>query len=268
MDKAIEIHLDCPREAVFPNLNPAAGDSENSMQKKTVRRLAVAFLVPVVSLGAIRQARAQSETTPYPAMSPLNQYLMPDENSEIALARSAAPKSISDGAEVMVLGPKGYTTAVKGTNGFLCIVERSWGAATDEPEFWNPKVRAPICFNPPATKTFVPIFLMKTKLVVAGKSKAEIVAATAAALDKKELPALEPGAMCHMTSKQQYLNDRGMSWHPHVMFFVAGDAAKSWGANLPDSPVMAADDPEERVTIFMVWVGKWSDGTPAPPAMH
>ena len=192
---------------------------------------------------------------------------MPDENSEIALARSAAPSSISDGAEVMVLGRKGYTTAVKGTNGFLCIVERSWGAATDEPEFWNPKVRAPICFNPAAARTFAPIFLMKTKLVVAGKSKAEIVAATASALDKKELPALEPGAMCYMMSKQQYLSDRDMSWHPHLMFFVAGDAAKSWGANLPGSPVMAANDPEERVTIFLVWVGQWSDGTPPPPIL-
>ena len=77
------------------------------------------------------------------------------------------------------------------------------------PEFWNPKVRAPICFNPAAARTFAPIFLMKTKLVLAGKSKTEIVTATASALDKKELPALEPGAMCYMMSKQQYLNDRG-----------------------------------------------------------
>jgi hypothetical protein len=238
------------------------------MQKKTVKFLAIAFLVQVVSLGANRLARAQSKTAPYPSMSSLSQYLMADEESEIALARSAAPRSISDDAEVMVLGPKGYTPAVKGTNGFLCLVERSWGAATDDPDFWNPKVRSPICFNPPAAKTFVPTFLMKTKLVVAGKSKTEIVEATASALDKKELPGLEPGAMCYMLSKQQYLNDRGKSWHPHLMFVVPGDAAKSWGANLPGSPIMAADDPEERVTIFMVWVGKWSDGTPAPPIMH
>ena len=114
----------------------------------------------------------------------------------------------------------------------------------------------------------MPIFLMKTKLVLAGKSKTEIVQATSSALDKKELPALEPGAMCYMMSCRQYLNDRAMSWHPHVMVFVAGDAEKSWGANLPGSPVIAADDPEERVTIFMVWVGKWSDGTPAPQSMH
>jgi hypothetical protein len=251
-----------------PRPEPCSGRSENSMQKKTVRFLGLVFLVQVVSLVAIRPAQAQSETTPYPAMSALNQYLMPDQDSEIALARSGAPKSISDSAEVMVLGPKGYTTTVKGTNGFLCIVERSWGAGTDEPEFWNPKVRAPICFNSAAARTFVPIFLMKTKLVLAGKSKTEIVAATAAALDKKELPALEPGAMCYMLSKQQYLNDRGMSWHPHLMFLVAGDTAKSWGADLPGSPIMAADDPEERVTIFMVWVGEWSDGTPALSPDH
>jgi hypothetical protein len=238
------------------------------MQKKTLSFLALAFLAQVLSPGAIYQARPQAEKSSYPAMAPLAQYLMPDENSEIALARTAAPASVSDAAEVMVLGPKGYATAVKGTNGFLCLVERSWGAATDEPEFWNPKVRAPICFNPQAATSFVPIFLMKTKLVLAGKSKSEIVAATASALDKKELPALEPAAMCYMLSKQQYLNDRGKNWHPHLMFYVPGDAAKTWGADLPGSPIIAANDPEERVTIFMVLVGKWSDGTPFSSIAH
>ncbi len=230
--------------------------------------IALALLVPVVIPGATSQARAQAKKTPYPAMAPLDQYLMPDEKSEIALARSAAPASISHEAEVMVLGRTGYRTAVKGRNGFLCIVERSWGAATDHPEFWNPKVRGAICFNPPSARTFVPVYLMKTKLVLAGKSKTEIVQATAAALDKRELPVLEPGAMCYMMSKQQYLSDQDMSWHPHLMFFIPGDSAKSWGANLPGSPVLAADDPEERVTIFLVPVGTWSDGTLAPPTAH
>jgi hypothetical protein len=230
--------------------------------------IALAFLVLVVIPRATSQARAQAQKAPYPAMAPLGQYLMPDEKSEIALARSAAPASISDGAEVMVLGRMGYRTAVKGSNGFLCIVERSWGAATDHPEFWNPKIRGAICFNPPSARTFVPIYLMKTKLVLAGKSKTEIVQATALALDKKELPMLEPGAMCYMMSKHQYLSDQGMSWYPHLMFFIPGDAAKSWGANLPGSPVLATHDPEERVTIQMVPVGTWSDGTVAPPMEH
>jgi hypothetical protein len=234
------------------------------MQKKTLGFSVLAFLVLAALPGASRQARAQAQKVPYPTMASVNEYLIPDEKSEIALARTAAPASIADGAEVMVLGRKGFTVAVKGTNGFLCIVERSWGATTDDPDFWNPKIRSPICFNPAAARTFAPIFLMKTQLVLAGKSKTEMVKATASALDKKELPTLEPGAMCYMMSKRQYLNDRDMSWHPHLMFFVAGDKEKGWGANLPGSPVIAANDSEERVTIFLVEVGNWSDGAPAP----
>ena len=230
--------------------------------------IALAFFVLVVIADATSPGRAQGQQAPYSAMAPLVQYLIPDEKSEIALARSAAPASISDGAEVMALGRTGYRTAVKGTNGFLCIVERSWGATTDHPEFWNPKIRGAICFNPPSARSFLPIYLMKTKLVLAGKSKTEIVHATALSLDKKELPVLEPGAMCYMMSKHQYLSDQGMSWHPHLMFFIPGDAAKSAGANLPGSPVLATDDAEERVTILMVPVGTWSDGTPAPPMGH
>lgn len=234
---------------------------------KPIRQKKLATVLAAVTLLGATHAIAQEAKAPYPNMAPLEQYLM-ERSAEIALARTAAPASISESAEVLVLQPAGYATAVKGNNGFVCVVERSWGAATDEPEFWNPQVRAPICFNPVAARTFLPIFLMKTKLVLAGKSKPEILQATETALDKKELPALEQGAMCYMLSKQQYLNDRGKAWHPHLMFFIPGDIAKSWGANLTGSPVIAANDPEERATIFMVWVSAWSDDTPAPPISH
>src|SRR5258708_1147717 len=126
------------------------------MQQKIVSFLAFACLVQAVIPSASRQAHAQPAQAPYPGMAPLDQYLMPDANAEIALARSAAPASIADGAEVMVLGRQGYTTAVKGSNGFLCIVERSWGAATDDADFWNPKLRGVICFNPPAARSVLP----------------------------------------------------------------------------------------------------------------
>jgi hypothetical protein len=212
-------------------------------------------------------SRAQVEKNLYPNMSPLDQYLMPDEKAEIALARTAAPASISDQADVMVLRQDGFATVERGSNGFVCVVERSWSKPSDDSDLWNPKVRAPICFNPAAARSFLPVILMKTKLVLTGKSQAEIVATTASALDHKELPALEPGAMCYMMSKQQYLSDRDKGWHPHVMFYVAGDAAKSWGANADDSPLIAANDPEQRVTIFMLMVGNWSDGSPGPSMM-
>jgi hypothetical protein len=236
------------------------------MKMKTIGLLALAFLMQGVLTSALLQARAQTEKSTYPAMAPLNRYLIADKESEIALARSAAPGSISEGAEVLVLGQDGYATAVKGGNGFVCLVERSFAAATDDPVFWNPKVRGPNCVNPQAASSYLPGVLMKAKLALAGRSKTEIAQAVKSAMDRKELPLPEPGAMCYMMSKQQYLSDEGMNWHPHLMFFIPGDAAKSWGANLPGSPVMAADDPEDRMTILMVWVGSWSDGTPAPQA--
>jgi hypothetical protein len=237
------------------------------MRKNNIRATALVFIIPILFLWQAC-VRAQAAKASYPVMAPLDQYLIPDEKAEIALAWSAAPASISNTAEVMVLRRDGYATAVKGSNGFVCIVERSWGKSTDDPEFWNPKVRAPHCFNPAASKTFLPIFLNKTKLVLAGKSTSQILAATSSALEKRDLPALAPGAMCYMMAKQQYLSDDDMSWHPHLMFFVSGDAVKSWGANLPGSPVIAGADPEERVTVFMVVAGTWSDGTPGPSKTH
>ena len=233
------------------------------MRKIHGKVIALAFTLQIVLPNAGRQAIGQAANASYPAMAPLDQYLMPDEKSEIALARSAAPGTISDGAEVMILKREGYKTAEKGTNGFLCIVERSWGQSTDQAEFWNPKMRAPHCFNAQATRSFAPVYLMKTRLVLAGKAKPEIAQAIATALDKKELPTLEPGAMAYMMSKQQYLNDRDKSWHPHAMFFSAGDMTTTWAADDPNSPVMAANDPQERVTILFVLAEKWSDGTAA-----
>jgi hypothetical protein len=240
---------------------------ENEMPKNNTRIIVLACVIPILFLWPAC-ARAQSAKTPYAVMAPLDQYLIGDEKTEIALARSAAPPSISDAADVLVLRRDRYVTAAKGSNGFVCIVERSWAKPTDDAEFWNTKIRAPHCFNPAGAQTFLPIFLKRTELVLAGKSKGQILAAINSALDKKELPALAPGAMVYMMSKQQYLGDEGKTWHPHVMFFVAGDAAKSWGADLPGSPIIAANDPEERATIFMVLAQTWSDGTPGPSMKH
>lgn len=232
------------------------------MRKSLLNLFALAFALHVVVPGAV----AQAAKDPYPTMAPLDQYLVADEKAEISLARSAAPASIADAAEVMVLGRDGYKTAVTGTNGFLCLVERSWGQGTDAAEFWNPKMRAPHCFNALAAKSFAQIYLMKTKLVLAGKSKPEIAKAIATALDEKQLPALEPGAMAYMMSKQQYLNDQGKNWRSHTMFFSPGDMTKSWAADDPNSPVMMVNDSQERVTVLLVLADKWSDGSASP--MH
>lgn len=232
------------------------------MKEKIVRTITVSIVMLVALLGAASQAKAQDAKTPYPNMAPLDQYLIADRNAEIAFARSAAPESISRDAEVQVLGRHGYETAVKGKNGFVCMVQRSWAAGIDDPEFWNPKLRSPACFNAPAARSFFPLLLKRTELVLAGRSKDQVFAAIGAAIDKKELPTPESGAMCYMMSKEGYLNDRDGRWHPHLMFFVPLTEAAIWGAGSPGSPVVAAfTDTPERLSVFLVPVGHWSDGT-------
>jgi hypothetical protein len=235
------------------------------MERKRVRTSALRSIALVVVFGAAWEAKAQGAKTPYPSMAPLEQYLISDRNAEIALAQSAAPESLSRDAEVLVLGRHGYETGVKGKNGFVCVVQRSWTAGIDDPDFWNPKLRAPICFNPPAARSYLPLTIKKTELALAGQSKVQMFDSIKAAFDKKELPALESGAMCYMMSRQGYLSDRDGHWHPHLMFFVPQTDAVTWGADLPGSPILAFNDTADRLTVFMIPVGHWSDGTAATP---
>jgi hypothetical protein len=199
-------------------------------------------------------------------MAPIDGYLMPDRNAEIALARSAAPAAISGRATVMVLGRGGYQPVVQGSNGFVCLVERSWMAPFDNPDFWNPKVRGPICYNPPAARSIFQYTLKRTELVLAGVSKSQVLERIRAAAANRALPMPESGAMSYMMAKQGYLGDDGKSWHPHLMFHLPNTEAAVWGANLPGSPVILDqryhESPEPQ-TIFMVLLPRWSDGTAA-----
>lgn len=217
---------------------------------------------------SVRAAQLQS---PYPAMAPIGQYLMADRQSEIDLARSAAPRAISSHATVLVLGTNGYETAVSGTNGFTCLVDRSWTKAFDDDNFWNPKVRTPICFNPPASRTVVPYNVFATKLALAGATEATIRARLTAAIVDGQLQAPENGSMAYMMSKDQYIDDHVKAWYSHVMIYtpkpLGANAGESWGANRKGSPVVYDSNHliwPQPWALFFVPVSHWSDGSSAP----
>jgi hypothetical protein len=218
-----------------------------------------------VSSPQLQAAASSTPPPPYPAMAPIEQYREATPGDEVALARSAAPPSVADHADVLVLGEHGYTLAEKGSNGFLCLVERSWANNFDSDQFWNPKVRSPICFNQSAARSVAPAYLKKTEWVLAGASKADVMARAKSALASNEIGPPEVGSMCFMMSKRQYLSDQDGSWHPHLMFFLPRIKPADWGANLPGSPLFADDGALEPVTVFMSPVRRWSDGTPDAP---
>jgi hypothetical protein len=212
----------------------------------------------------IAACAAPAGAATYPSRAPVAEYMMASPAAEIALAKSAAPASISGSAEVLVLGPHGYTAAVKGRNGFVCLVERSWDAEFVNPVFWNPHVRGPDCLNPAAARSVLPHMIERTKWALGGLSIAEMRERTKAELAAKTYVMPEPGAMAYMLSKQQYLSDQGTHhWHPHLMFFLAASDA-DMGANAAGSPLIHPYPPTpDPVTTFLVAVRTWSDGTDA-----
>jgi hypothetical protein len=218
-------------------------------------------------LGVAYHAMAQDAATPYPKMAPIDQYLLADRDAEIALARTAAPESISRDAQVLVLGRHGYEAAVQGKNGFVCIVGRGWSSAAD-PDYWNPKVRVPLCMNGPAARTYLLRITKITNMALVGRTLEQVNDAMAAAIAKKELPAMESGAMCYMMGKQGYGGDVAPHWPAHLMFFYSDTDPAIWGANLPGSPVIAVADPLERMTQFVIATHQWSDGTEDLSAPH
>lgn len=226
-------------------------------------------------LALIESTVSLAQTESYPAMAAFPRYLEASGTEEIALAQSAAPPSISSNADVLTLGRDGYTTAKKGSNGFVCLVERSWATGFADSEFWNPTFRAPTCYNGAAGRTVLPRYIERTRWVLSGVSKSEMITRTRGQISAHTFMLPEAGAMSFMMSKQGHLHDADGHWHPHLMFYLANTDAAAWGANLAGSPILAdgatvfsQEGGSEPVITFFVPIMKWSDGTPATMEAH
>lgn len=237
---------------------------QNSVRSTIIRTASgLAFLALLIAPVWATDAKPS-----YPAMAPIEQYRFASTADEIAAARSAAPKSISADAEILTLGAHGYETAVKGKNGFTCMVERSWANNFDAAEFWNPKLRSPICHNAAAAHSVMPRSLERTKWVLAGVPITTMLERTKAAATASTFTAPQVGAMSYMMSKQGNLNDASGHWHPHLMFYFARTDGAAWGADQDGSPVFVAQGDPEPVTTFFVTLSHWSDGSLADVKGH
>ena len=235
------------------------------MSRGTTRGLEMIFAILAIALGTVPAAIAQRAPV-YPArMAPIAEYLMPDRGAEVALARTAAPRAISSAATIMVLGQAGYQSAVEGSNGYVCLIERSWGSPFISHAFWNPKIRSPVCFNPAGARSILPVLYLRTRLALAGLSEEQILDSVKAAFATHAVESPEPGAMAFMLSKKQLVGDDAEQWLPHLMFELPKGVNTDWGANAPGSPVLARwDTLDPTLTEYMIPVGRWSDGTAAP----
>jgi hypothetical protein len=253
-------------------IRPAANRTGRAANRSTRTAAAVLCgLILTVTFGASERAHAQTAGTRYAQMAPFAEYLEADAGTEAALALSAAPAAISRDATVMVLKRSGYEVAQKGKNGFVCLVERGWMGPFDNADFWNPKMRGAVCFNPPAARSVLPITFKRTEFVLAGLTKAQMNARLMEVVKRKELPALEAGSMSYMMAKGSYLGDTNGHWHPHLMFYGSRSNGTEWGADTEHSPVILNPQFQgapEPLATYIVIAPYWSDGSPAPLHDH
>lgn len=255
------------KRAIDARLAPGSPRRGLTIERALGHSRALIFIVLVAFVNTALRLVAQTPDDAYPQMASIEAYLAKDADVEVSLARSAAPETISRDATVLVFTKSGYKSVIQGKNGFTCLVERSWMNPLDSPGFWNPTIRGPICYNPAAVRTILPYTLNRTKLALAGLSKAQIRESVIAAIAKNDLPVPEAGAMSYMMSKEGNLGVGVGPWCSHLMFHVPRTDGASWGANLSGSPVIFNSeyrDVPEPETIFMVPIFQWSDGTAAP----
>ena len=198
----------------------------------------------------------------------LTPYMIADRSAEVALARTAAPASVTDSATVLVLTRVGFVEAHHGTNGFTCAVFRGFDGATTDPNFWNSQVRSPVCLNPQASHTVLPTLMKRAEWIMAGVDTTEVNARTKQAYAAHELTLPAAGAMAYMLSHQQNLGGADPHWMPHLMFYYDRTMpASAWGAGDGKSPIIdATGAAPSPLMVLLVPVPQWSDGTPA--ALH
>jgi hypothetical protein len=176
------------------------------------------LMVLLASAGA---GTAEAQSGKYP---PLDAYMM-RRDAEIALARSAAPASISGKATIKVLTKTGFEAAHEGSNGFVCMVMRAWSAPTYTPAplrdlVYDATVRAPICFDPEAARTVMPYYELRNRLGMEGRTPDQIADGLEAAFATGVLPTRDGVSFAYMWSAAQHLGPGIDHWHPHMMVFA------------------------------------------------
>jgi hypothetical protein len=206
------------------------------MSSRRLVRLAL-----LASLGASAAAHAQSNAYPPP-----REYLM-SRDEELAMARSAAPPGVADRATIKVLGPDGFMDARSGDNGFTCLVMRGWSAPTYTPDqfrrfTFDATIRAPICFDPVASRVVLPYYELRSRLGMQGKAPEQITAGIEHAYATGQLPERTTASFAYMWSAAQHLGAGIGHWRPHIMVFAPYYTNAMVGGHAFGSPLPQLSD--------------------------
>ena len=217
---------------------------------------ATAVALAILTLGGVFAHRVTAQTQARSTYRPLAEYLMP-RDAELALAHSAAPPNISGRATIKVLTTSGFQIVREGDNGFTCLVMRGWAAPTFTPAaqrdvVYDTTLRAPICFDPPATRMVLPFYELKHTLGMGGKTPDEIAAGIQAAFARGQLPKRDAVSFGYMWSADQQLGPGVGRWHPHMMVFAPYYDNPMLGGNEIGVMPVVNDDAGTPFTVIVI----------------
>ena len=210
-------------------------------------------MIAQITLAVLVATAAAAPAHHYP---PLSQYMMPAKE-ELALAKTAAPESVTEHATFEVLTAAGYHVVRGGDNGFVCLVLRGWAAPTYTPKpfrdlVYDPRVRAPICYNAEASRTVLKYQLIRASLAMSGKNPDEIAQGVEAAYADGRIPKMERVSFAYMFSGDMFLGPGAGHFHPHMMVFAPNATAATLGS--PPFGGMAPFQSDDGGTPFAVVV--------------
>ena len=126
------------------------------------------------------------------------------------------------------------------------MVMRGWSAPTYTPAqfrgfVYDAKIRAPICFDPIASRSVLPYYELRSTLGISGRTPAQIAAGVEAAYATGKLPKRE-ASFAYMWSADQNLGQGIGHWHPHMMMFAPYYENTMVGGNAFGSPLPQLSD--------------------------
>jgi hypothetical protein len=179
----------------------------------------------VLSIGVLSSGAAAQDKPQEPAREVHLVTASTPRERQIDLALSAAPTEVSSKAAVYILGPKGYEKVREGTNGFSCLIERSFKGTTQTSS-------APACFDAEGSGSIMVAYLRREELRAEGKSEEEVKEDIAQGYKDGRFKVPGPGFLYMMSNENfVYNNVSGKSGFvaPHLMFYAPNKTANDVG---------------------------------------
>lgn len=161
---------------------------------------------------------------------------------QIRIAKLAAPKEVTDHADIYILGRRGYELAVRGDNGFSCMIERE-----------KPDTMEPECYDAEGSATTMKVRSYEEQQRASGVGEQAIEESIKAGYKSGEFKPPSKAGIVYMLSDYNYvLNpETGKIIHfpGHLMFYSPYATEKTVGSGEGAPYIVHPGEPDALMIV-------------------